>query len=234
MREATLVRARMIAPQVRELTFDPGPEHHHVPGHWVTLFLDAPGAPEPLKRQYSIASAARPDGTFDLAVTRVLDGPMSTFLHAAPLGTRMRMMEAQGLFVLEPMVRPILMVGTGTGVAPFRAMLEEIEAKADAGPAIELLFGCRTEDDLLYREELEAMQARWPRFSYHPTLSRESGAWSGRRGYVQAHLAESVERLGKDVDVYVCGLTKMVKDVRQHCREQLGIDRKRVHTERYD
>lgn len=232
MRDATLVRARMIAPQVRELTFDPGPGHHHVPGHWVTLYLDA--APEPIKRQYSVASAEREDGTFDLAVTRVLDGPMSTHLHGMEVGAKIRMLEAQGLFVLEPMVRPILFVATGTGMAPFRAMLEEIERKANAGPHLELLFGCRTEEDILYREELEGMQLRWPRFSFHPTLSRGSPGWHGRRGYVQTHLAEAVERLGKDLDIYVCGLTKMVREVRRMCREDLGVDRKRVHIERYD
>jgi CDP-4-dehydro-6-deoxyglucose reductase len=231
MRDATLVSARMLAPQVRELTLDPGPGHRHAPGHWVTLFLDH--GQEPLKRQYSIASAERADGRFDLAVTRVVDGPMSTWLHALPIGARVRMMEAQGLFVLEPAVRPILFVATGTGVAPFRAMLQELEKAAD-GPPIELSFGCRTEADMLYRDELEALAARLPRFSYHPTLSRAPEAWRGRRGYVQAHLAEAVDRLGKDLDVYVCGLTKMVKEVRRVCREELGLDRKRVHTERYD
>jgi len=220
----------MISPQVRELTFDPGPGHHHVPGHWVTLFLDTPE----IKRQYSVASAQRSDGTFDLAVTRVPCGPMSTFLNEAPIGTRIRMLEAQGLFVLEPMVRPILFVGTGTGIAPFRAMLQEIEQKANAGAAIQLLFGCRTEEDLLYGDELAAMQARWPRFSFQPTLSRAGEGWRGHRGYVQTHLGESIEKLGKDLDVYVCGLTKMVKEVRRACREDHGIDRKRVHIERYD
>jgi ferredoxin-NADP reductase len=233
MRDATLVRARMISPKVRELTFDPGPGHHHVPGHWVTLFLDTHTS-EPIKRQYSVASAQRDDGTFDLAVTRVVGGPMSTFLNEAPVGTRMRMLEAQGLFVLEPMVRPILFVATGTGIAPFRAMLQEIEEKANAGASIELLFGCRTEDDLLYGEELAALHARWPRFSFHPTLSRASDDWTGHRGHVQAHLGPSIDRLGKDLDVYVCGLTKMVKEVRRACREDHGIDRKRVHVERYD
>lgn len=228
MREATLVAARMLTPSVRELTFDPGPGHHHVPGHWVTLFRDD------LKRQYSVASAQRGDGTFDLAVTLVQGGPMSTWLHEMALGARVRMLDAQGLFVLEPMVRPILFVATGTGLAPFRAMLQEIEAKAAAPPSIELIFGCRTEDDLLYRDELEALALRRPSFTFHPTLSRAPESWHGRRGYVQTHLAESVERMGKDLDVYVCGLTRMVKDVRTICRETLGVDRKRVHIERYD
>jgi CDP-4-dehydro-6-deoxyglucose reductase, E3 len=227
MREAVLVRARALSPSVRELTFDPGPGHTHVPGHWVTFFLEQP---EPLKRQYSIASAPREDGTFDLAVTRVEGGPMSTFLHDAPLGTRLRMLPAQGLFVLEPMERPILMVGTGTGIAPFRAMIEELQRKAPEHPPVTLLFGCRTRDDLLYGDQLSAV----PRVRFVPTLSRADDAWQGKRGWVQAHLPAIVGELGTDIDVYVCGLTRMVKEVRRMCREDLGIDRKRVHIERYD
>lgn len=224
MRDAVLVRARTLSPSVRELTFDPGPGHTFVPGHWVTLFLDD------IKRQYSVASAPRDDGTFDLAVTRVEGGPMSTFLHAAEVSTRVRMLPAQGLFVLEPMARPLLMVATGTGIAPFRAMIQEVTRKAENHPPITLLFGCRTEEELLYREELSNVR----HVTLLPTLSRGSDAWSGLRGWVQTHLPELVATLGTDIDVYVCGLTKMVKEVRRMCREDLGIDRKRVHIERYD
>jgi ferredoxin-NADP reductase len=233
MREAVLVRARSITPSVRELTFDPGPGHTHVPGHWVTMFLDRAGE-EPIKRQYSVASAPRDDGTFDLAVTRVEGGSMSTYLHAADIGTRIRMLPAQGLFVLEPMERPILMVATGTGLAPFRAMLQEIEAKSVASQPIYLLFGCRTEADLLYCDELEALASNLSYFTFLPTLSRAPESWQGRRGWVQAHLPELITQTGTDVDVYVCGLTRMVKEVRRMCREELGVDRKRVHIERYD
>lgn len=234
MREATLIRARKLSPSVRELTFEAGADHVFVPGHWVTLFVDRAPGTEPLKRQYSIASPPRTDGTFDLAVTLVENGPMSTHLHAMPIGGKIRMLEAQGMFVLAPPTRPILMVATGTGVAPFRSMLLDVHARAPEGPPITLLFGNRTEADLLYRDELEQLAREWPRFTFEPTLSRAHEGWSGRRGWVQTHLDEQIARIGTDVDVYVCGLTKMVKDVRSLCREKLGIDRKRVHIERYD
>jgi ferredoxin-NADP reductase len=231
MRDATLVRARMISPTVRELTFDAGRDHTFVPGHWVTLYLPQP-AGDPLKRQYSIASPPREDGTIDLAVTKVEGGPMSTHLHDIAPGAKLHMLEAQGLFVLQPVVRPIVMVATGTGVAPFRSMLEHMPR--EEGPSITLLFGNRTEADILYRDAFESLARSWPRFSFLPTLSRGSEAWTGRLGYVQAHLTEVFDRVGSDVDMYVCGLTKMVKDVRGLAREQHGVDRKRVHIERYD
>lgn len=226
MRTARLVRARPLTPGVRELTFDPGPGHTFVPGQWVNLF-DPAGD----KRSYSIASAPRVDGTFDLAVTRVEGGPMSTRLHALEVGAELPMADAQGFFVLDPVVRPVLMVATGTGLAPFRAMLQALAAAPPAAP-VWLIFGQRTAVDLLYRDEIEALA--WPGLRYLPTLSRADASWGGARGYVQAHVPSALAALGADVDVYVCGLAKMVTTVRDLCRKELGVPRKQVHVEKYD
>ncbi len=241
-RTATIVRARTLAPAVRELTFEAGAPLAFVPGQWVNLIVReanaAPGA-EPLKRSYSIASPRRADATFDLAITRVEGGPMSERLHAARVGDRFEMSHAQGFFTLTPPRRNVLLVATGTGVAPFRSMLHDLETRAAAqeeGARVVLLLGARTAEELLYREEWDALAATWPGFEFVPTLSRGDGGWTGRRGYVQAHLAELVAALGGGdaVDAYACGLQKMVGEVRKVLREALAVPRERIHHERYD
>lgn len=240
-RTATVVRTRMLAPAVRELTFEAAPPLTFVPGQWVNLFVrDAAGTGgEPLKRSYSIASPRRADGTFDLAVTRVENGPMSARLHAASPGDAFELSHAQGFFTLAPLRRNVLLVATGTGVAPFRSMLHDLETRAAAqeeGARFVLLLGARTEHDLLYRDEWAALAAAWPAFEFAPTLSRADDAWAGRRGYVQTHLAELVAKLGGGdaIDAYACGLQKMVGEVRKALREALGVPRDRIHHERYD
>lgn len=236
---AVLLRARALSPSVRELTLDVGEGFPFVPGQWINVY-DRPlvGGGEPLKRSYSIASPRRADGTLDLAVTLVPGGPMSERLHALAPGEALSISHAQGFFTLGAPRRSVLLVATGTGVAPFRAMLGDLETRSEAiedGVRFELLFGARTEAELLYRDEWGGLAQAWPGFSYAPSLSRGEHGWAGRRGYVQAHLAERVEALGgaAGVDVYVCGLQKMVGDVRKLLRE-LGVPRERVHHERYD
>ena len=101
-----------------------------------------------------------------------------------------------------------------------------------------LLFGARHEEDILYRAEMEALVAAHPRVRYAITLSRPDDTWTGARGYVQAHVPELLRALQAETaaapHVYVCGLERMVKAVRELCRHELGVDRKHVHTERYD
>ncbi len=76
-----------------------------------------------------------------------------------------------------------------------------------------------------------------------PTLSRPDDSWTGRRGYVQHHVAELWKELRgggegqgepADVHVYICGLNRMVASVRELLRGELGATREQVHSERYD
>lgn len=234
LRTATITAARMLTGNVRELTLDPGPDFRFVAGQWVSLRILLPNR-EFISRSYSIASPPRADGCFDLAVTLVDGGPGSTALHALPVGATIEMTHAQGFFTLDPVLRPVLFIGTGTGVTPLRSMLlAALEAK-QSDERFALLLGVRTEQDLLYREDFEALARAHPtQFSFVATLSRGADSWTGARGYVQSHTGALIAALGGDADVYICGLQRMVKEVRAVLKGELGFSRERIHSERFD
>jgi CDP-4-dehydro-6-deoxyglucose reductase, E3 len=167
---------------------------------------------------------------FQIAVTRVEGGPGSNYLHEVMPPAVLPMAGPEGFFTLQTPERPILMVATGTGVSPMRSMLL---AHAEL-PRTILLLGSRTPEDLVYREDFEQLARERDGFSFVPTLSRAPDGWQGRRGYVQTHVAELIAELGGDCDVYVCGLHKMIQQVRSVVRTELGMPRQRIHTERYD
>ncbi len=242
--EARLVHARALTPSVRELVLErtDGAPIVFEAGQWVSLVL--PHAGGELRRAYSIAS--EPNGTprFDLAVTRVEDGPGSQLLHTLEPGATLTAIGPQGFFTRPPDRRgPSLLVATGTGMTPFRSMMRAAVASRETAP-LWLLFGVRREEDLLYRDELEALAASHPNVRVETTLSRPDETWSGRRGYVQAHVKELLDDLGvrgalagadaRPAHVYVCGLHRMVGAVRELLRKELNLPRERVHTERYD
>lgn len=233
LRAITLKRARMLSQKVRELTFDPGAGFPFTAGQWVSLKLPLAALGEPLARSYSIASAPRADDSFDIAVTRVEDGPGSNFLHAMTVGDVIESADPTGFFTLPTKVeRPLLLVGTGTGVAPLRAMIQSLH-HLPAAPPLTLLFGVRHREDLIYADEFAALAARHPTFRFEPTLSRPPAGWIGRIGYVQHHLPTMLSAT-PEADVYLCGLNAMVRDARKVLRDALGLPRERVRSERFD
>jgi ferredoxin-NADP reductase len=191
---------------------------------------------EPLKRSYSIASA--PNGPrFDLAVTRVEGGPASTHLHAMTEGAELDFIGPQGFFT-RPIASapPSLFVATGTGVTPFRSMMRAAIAANNVAP-MWLLLGVRREEDILYRDEFDAMTAAHPHIRFHVTLSQGDGSWHGRRAYVQTHVRQlygELATIAQSPHVYICGLERMIKEVRDLVRKEMGLPRQLVHSERYD
>jgi CDP-4-dehydro-6-deoxyglucose reductase len=189
-----------------------------------------------MRRPYSFASApgAREHGRFDIAVTRVEGGPTSTALHALPLGAELHAEGPRGGWLSlrpEEQDTPTLLVATGSGLAPFRAVLEDQMGSARRAP-VGLLFGCRTEADVLWADELDAWQRRLPSLRVWVTLSQPSAAWSGRDGHVQRHLAEAVRALRPELAL-LCGLSPMVDDVERLLTE-IGVSESAIRTEPYD
>lgn len=238
--DARLVAARPLTPAVRELVFErvDGAPFLFEPGQWVNLMLPLPGGE--IKRAYSIATPPRVSSPgFALAVTRVAGGPGSEYLHELPMGEILRAIGPQGLFTRRGAEQvPSLFIGTGTGMTPFRSMIEAAIAAGTATP-LWLLFGARHEEDILYREELEQWARERPNVRYEITLSQGGPSWTGRRGYVQAHVGELLgdlrkETAGEEPHAYICGLDRMVSAVREVLRGELAMPRKHVHTERYD
>lgn len=182
---------------------------------------------EPLQpRLYSISSSPKADpGRVCLTVDavrytvgdRLREGVASTFLddridYGAPL--KVYVQKAHGFALPEDGATPIIMVGPGTGIAPFRAFLQERLATEARGPAW-LFFGHQRRDcDFLYEDELTGFQSA-------NTLTHLSLAWSrdgDKKVYVQDKMREDAEELYQWLEqgahFYVCGdAQRMAKDI---------------------
>lgn len=237
--QATLVSTRDVTPRVKELLFEraDGKPFSFRSGQWVSLVLpvlDAKG--RPVRRSYSIASVPGPGARFELVVTKVDGGVGSTWLHDAPVGTTLEVKGPQGLFTRELEAGPSLFVATGTGVAPFRGMIHDALAAGRKDP-LWVLFGVRSLQDALYREEFEALAKDHPHLRFMLSMSRPDEAWQGKRGYVQTHVLPLWQELcasGATPHAYVCGVRKMLLEVRDVLKTQGGAERQRLHLESYD
>ncbi len=228
---ARIVATRALSPTVQSLLLHVDGEFAFRAGQWLHLHVTTAAGVE--KRAYSIASAPN-ERPIELAVTCVERGVVSPVLCGLPPGAELACDGPYGFFARsgDASAAPALFVGTGTGLCPLRSMLGELLANPEHPPCT-LLFGVRTQADILWREQLESWAARDPRFQLAVTLSRPDPDWRGRVGYVQKHVVELARELGAP-HVFVCGLQRMVGEVRAICKAELGYDRKRIHSERYD
>lgn len=227
---ARLIESREIAPNVRHfrLAAEGVERLDFIPGQFVSLTEPVEG--KPITRAYSLAGAPTGTNEFELCLNEVHGGRLSPQLFAMKPGDSIEMRLPLGMFILNDPPRDSLFIATGTGIAPFRAMLEAQLPKGT--PAITLLFGVRYESHILYRAEFEAMATQYPQFRFWPTLTRPEEGWMGRTGRVQAHVAEAIGDR-RDIDIYLCGMKEMVDDVRSIVKG-MGFDRKQIRYEKYD
>lgn len=235
---ATLVASREVTPRVRELIFErtDGQPFTFRSGQWVSLVLpvmDAKG--RPIRRSYSLASVPAPTARIELVVTRVDEGVASNWLHQAPVGTVLEVKGPQGLFFRDVNAGPSLFVATGTGVAPFRGMISDALTSGVTAP-LWVLFGVRSMHDALYREEFEALAAQHPNLRFMLSMSRPDAGWTGKSGYVQTHVLELWNELAQFglPHAYVCGVRKMLTDVRDVLKAGGHAERAQLHLESYD
>jgi ferredoxin-NADP reductase len=231
---ARLIQSTPLSEFTRQLEFEVqgAPQFGFVPGQWLSLTHTKPDGEE-LTRAYSIASP--PDGKrFAFCLNRVQDGYMSNYLCDLEPGAEISGQGPFGNFILKPPLRDTLFIATGTGIAPYRSILQWLFADPSRHHEKHfwLLFGSRYEKDIYYHEEFLQLASAHKNFEYLPTLSQGDANWKGLRGYVQDHVPGIVN--GRtDMHAYICGLDKMVRANRELLKS-LGWDRKSILYERYD
>lgn len=107
-----------------------------------------------------------------------------------------------------------LFFATGTGIAPFRGMLKDLFADGDYEGDACLIFGSPYRTDLLYLDELSALEGQASNFHYIKTISREDRRPDGSKPYVQTQLEDQAELLNPllakpNTLIYICGLKGM-------------------------
>ena len=197
---ATLIERIDITSRLAIMRVRPdSPEFDFTPGQYGTLALmrSAPrladaepedvaaDAPDKLvKRAYSISSGSRTREFVEFFVALVGSGELTPRLFALAEGDRLFLgPKAKGLFTLNlvPTDKNVLMVATGTGLAPYVSMLRTHLADRP-GQRIAVLHGASYSWDLGYRAELERMAAHNDTLVYLPVVSRPAEDWSGWTG----------------------------------------------------
>jgi Na+-transporting NADH:ubiquinone oxidoreductase subunit F len=141
---------------------------------------------EPEYRAFSISSSSRELFSIELYIGLEEKGVVSTYIHEyLKEGEELIMRGPFGDFYFRDSERDILLIATGTGLAPILSILRHIRS-AQIQRKTTLFFGTRIKEDLYKVEELREMEKQLPTFTFIPTLSREAeGSQSGHGGFMR-------------------------------------------------
>ena len=218
---------------VRSIELDPPAWRGHRAGQHVDVRLTAEDGYQ-AQRSYSIASAPD-DARLVLTVERLDDGEVSPYLVGElRVGDELEVRgPVGGYFVWEEAFGgPLLLVGGGSGVVPLRAMLRHHRAVGSAVP-VRLLYSDRTLGDVIYRAELEQLDAAEV-IDIHLTLTRSRPeGWRGYARRIDRDLLEEVSWPPSERPlIYVCGPTAFVETAAS-ALVGLGHEPTRIRTERF-
>jgi ferredoxin-NADP reductase len=236
-----LVESFMLAPSVRHLVFErvDGQPLSFQPGQFLQVHFHYDDG-TPTKRSYSVATVgdgSAPVSRIEIAVSYVEGGAATKVLGNLQLGETVEASGPYGRFCLQSGdTRPrYLLLATGTGVTPYRAMLPQIRQLLAGGDReVVLLYGARSEAELLFGEEFEAFARDNPGFTFHGCLSRQPRAVPrphDRQGHVQTVLAELAPHADRDI-AYLCGNPNMV-DAAFTALKDYGLPVAQIRREKY-
>ena len=180
------------------------------------------------RRSYSMASAPHTQGEKPFMELHVRHMPGGLFTDQVFTTLKEKdILRAEGpfgsFFLREDSDKPIVLLASGTGFAPLKAILEHMQFKAITRPAV-LYWGCRSRADLYLHDWALQMAADMPNLRYVPVLSdpRPDDAWQGRTGFVhQAVMADLPDLSGHQV--YACGAPVMVESAQRDFTAVCGL-----------
>ena len=206
-------------------------------GQFVTIVHDIGG--EELQRQYSLSSTPVVDSRLRVTVKKIEDGRMSHFLvDQVQEGDVLETQRPSGrFFVPSEGPQRAIMLAAGSGIAPIISVAKHL-LHDDPGNRVILAYGNRTEDTIILREEIDALDKQFDALSVEYVLSRPDERWSegcGRvdRAYLEANCARWLGDDGLPIRVYLCG-PEAFMDMAEAFFQGSGISLNHIRRESFD
>lgn len=222
----TIKTFRLIHPEGRDVPFA------FLPGQFVSLGFEVNG--KVVKRAYSISSSPTQRGFVDITVKRQEGGALSPILHdRLRVGDALAVTAPSGVFTFTGSEAPaIVLIAGGVGLTPLMSIVRNLTDRCWSG-RIALLHSCKTPSEILFRAELEGLQAHFSNFQYFVTVSSaEKTGWTGLRGRLST---EAIRLCIPDIAstrVHLCGPLAMMDRVREFLLE-LGVPKGSIKSEAF-
>lgn len=195
--------------------------------------LSIAGIEDARSYSYARAPAVEDPRTVSFFVRRVPEGAMSNLLHDGNrIDSEVQLSGPHGSFYLRDSTEPALCIAGGSGLAPIKAILEQL---ADQGfkRKVVFLFGARTQEDLYCIEEMEQLARAENQFSFVPILSHadDDNDWTGKKGLVTEFISSQNIDIPSS-EAYLCGPPPMI-DAAIDVLKTEGLDENRIFFDKF-
>lgn len=202
-------------------------------GKYLTVFETINGMP--ITRAYSISSSPKDslEGKYTLTIRLVEGGLMSRYIFDTwEVGTKVEVSAPAGNFEYQPLrdAQTVICVAGGSGITPFVSMANAIN-DGDEDFNMILLYGSKDYENILFREELEALEKKCEKIKVVHVLSDEEKDFDGiEKGFITADLIKKYAPDDKEYSIFLCGSQQMYAFVDKEI-EKLNLPKKFVRHE---
>lgn len=188
-------------------------------------------SPDNALRSYSLASVPEIDDFLELHVRRIPSGMVSNWIYSElKTNTELTISEAMGqcFYTPSPSHQPLLLIGTGTGLAPLYGIVRDALHQGHSGP-IHLYHGSSHRDGIYYLDEMRGLVDKHPHLNYTPALSRPHELACVASGRAQ-DLALSAQSELSGWRLYLCGHPEMVNTTKKQAF-LAGVNMQDIHAD---
>ena len=200
------------------------------PGQFIAIQEDVPGVGLQ-SSPYCMFLPPTDDLTFEMLIRVFPEGPLADFLSSMQPGTPLHFRGPSGRSMLpKDEDSELVMLATGVGISPLHSLISHLSEVGDPRP-IRLYWGVRLVEDICLVEELDALVAAHPDFTYALSLSQPSPGWKGLKGRVTESVPPLLETLGGK-RFYLSGNGAMCEEM-EIALSDMGVDRSFIRQERF-
>ena len=214
--EFNLIVADNITPKVKHFSI----KHHgddnfnFVPGQFISIVFEH--AQKILKRSYSIANSPNKDNIIEFSAAYVADGPGTQYLFHLKPGDKLKILGPFGRLILkDEAVKRLILVGTSTGITPYRSMLPSLVKRLQQEEDLEVhvIQGVAHPEDILFEADFLNFCTHHARAHFMAALSQVTASTQAHHcpGRVQVALSNIQPNPATDM-VYLCGNPQMIDD----------------------
>ncbi|MDO8499661.1 MAG: FAD-binding oxidoreductase [bacterium] len=215
-----------VTDDVLELHFEKPSNFDYQAGQYIEFLIPKDG--DTAIRPFSLASAPIDTKYVKFCCKIVPGGLASTYFNQMSLGSFALWRGPFGSFTYQDGIPPLVLIATGTGLAPIYSLLHHALEKMQTGRPVKLIFGVRSEANIFWADRLHDLAQRYQNFSYIIVLSNPSALWNGPKGYVADHIG------GTDniSDFYLSGSDEMAQSTYSFLCDR-GVSPSTIHREIY-